>query len=56
MIFRSRCRKIESQRIDKESFEDDGLINAKRLLAHLRIRDDLKIEECDIEAIARFAV
>ncbi len=45
--------KLESQRIDKESFEDDGLINAKRLLAHLRIRDDLEIEECDIEAIAK---
>lgn len=45
--------KLESQRIDKESFEDDGLINAKRLLAHLRIRDDLEIEECDIDAIAK---
>ena len=45
--------KLESQRIDKEAFEDDGLINAKRLLAHLRIRDDLEIEESNIEAIAK---
>ena len=45
--------KLESQRTDKESFNDDGRINAKRLLAHLRVRDDLKIEESDIENIAK---
>lgn len=45
--------KLESQRTDKESFDDDGRINAKRLLAHLRIRDDLKIEESDIENIEK---
>ena len=45
--------KLESQRIDKVSFDDDGRINAQRLLAHLRVRDDLKIEESDIENIRK---
>jgi len=43
--------KLESQRTDKDSFKDDGRINAKRLLAHLRIRDDLEIDESTITVI-----
>lgn len=45
--------KLESQRTDREAFNDDGPINVQRLLAHIRIRDDLTIEESDIENIAK---
>lgn len=43
--------RLESQRLDIESFNDDGERAAQRLLAHLRIRDDLEIEGNVIEAI-----
>lgn len=43
--------KIESQRLSKESFEDDGVRNARRLAAHIRINDDLDISEDILHAI-----
>lgn len=43
--------KLEMQRIDKAAFADDGRINAKRLVAHLKIRDDLELDDTIIEAI-----
>ena len=43
--------RLESQRLTKESFDDDGARNAKRLLAHVRLRDDLEIYETVIEYI-----
>lgn len=43
--------KLEAQRTESEAFADDGRINARRLSAHLKIRDDLGIEEHIIDAI-----
>lgn len=43
--------KLESQRLDKEAFEDDGERAAQRLLAHLKIRDDLEIDDSVLKAI-----
>ena len=43
--------RLESQRLTKDAFDDDGNRNAKRLLAHIRLRDELEIEETFIKAI-----
>ncbi|MGV8027435.1 MAG: AAA domain-containing protein [Anaerolineaceae bacterium] len=43
--------KLEAQRTWPEAFSDDGEINARRLSAHLKIRDDLEIDERIIDAI-----
>ena len=43
--------KLESQRLTPKAFEDDGERNAKRLLAHLRLRDDLDIDGGILESI-----
>lgn len=43
--------KLESQRTDPISFADDGRINAKRLLAHLRLMDDLDIDSNSLQII-----
>lgn len=40
--------RLESQRLTEEAFEDDGIRNAQRLLAHLRLRDDLEIDKDEI--------
>jgi len=37
--------RLESQRLSREAFDDDGPRNAKRLLAHLKLRDDIELEE-----------
>lgn len=37
--------RLESQRLTEESFADDGARNAKRLLAHINLRDDLELSE-----------
>lgn len=37
--------KIEAQRLDKESFEDDGRRNARKLAAYIRISDELEISD-----------
>lgn len=44
-------KKLESQRITPEAFEDDGERNARRLAAHIRINDDLGIAEDILLAI-----
>ena len=44
-------KKLESQRTTPEAFEDDGERNARRLAAHIRINDDLAIDEEIREAI-----
>jgi len=44
-------KKIETQRTTPESFEDDGERNARRLVAHIRINDDLEISDEIQEAI-----
>ncbi|WP_446787115.1 DEAD/DEAH box helicase [Macellibacteroides fermentans] len=38
-------KRLKSQRLDADSFADDGQRNAKKLVSHLRIRDDLDISE-----------
>lgn len=43
--------KLEVQRTEYEAFADDGRLNARRLSAHLKIRDDLEIDEQIIDAI-----
>lgn len=43
--------KLEAQRLDLQSFSDDGAKNAKRLLAHLGLRDDLDITPKTLSAI-----
>lgn len=43
--------KLDAQRTESESFADDGRINARRLSAHLKIRNDLEIDEQIIDAI-----
>lgn len=43
--------RLESQRLSREAFEDDGARNAKRLMAHLKLRDDLEIDENIIACI-----
>lgn len=43
--------KLEAQRTCPEAFADDGRINARRLSSHLKIRDDLGIDEQIIDAI-----
>lgn len=43
--------KLEAQRTWPEAFSDDGEINARRLSAHLKIRDDLEIDGQIIDAI-----
>ena len=43
--------KIEAQRISKESFEDDGARNARKLAAYIRINDDLDIPSGILSAI-----
>ena len=45
--------RLMSQRLDAESFSDDGQRNAKRLSSHLRIRDDLDISESAIAIIQK---
>ena len=45
--------KLEAQRLEPESFDDDGDRIAQRLLAHLRIRDDLEIDSSVLEAIEK---
>lgn len=45
--------KIESQRTTKESFEDDGPRNARKLAAYIRINDDLAINEDILMAIEK---
>ncbi|PKO08624.1 MAG: hypothetical protein CVU40_14295 [Chloroflexi bacterium HGW-Chloroflexi-2] len=42
---------LEAQRTLPKAFTDDGRINARRLSAHLKIRDDLGIDEQIIDAI-----
>ena len=44
--------KLESQRLDAEAFSDDGAINAKRLVAHLKTRDDLDIDDNVLDTIS----
>lgn len=44
-------KKISEQRLTLEAFEDDGLRNARRLAAYIRINDDLNISEKIREAI-----
>lgn len=44
-------KKLESQRITPEAFEDDGERNARRLAAHIRINDALGIAEDILLAI-----
>ena len=44
-------KKLESQRTTPEAFEDDGMRNARRLAAHIRINDDLEISREIQEAI-----
>jgi len=43
--------RLNTQRLEREAFDDDGQTNAKRLASHLKIRDDLEIEEGTIEII-----
>lgn len=43
--------RIEAQRTSKESFEDDGARNARKLAAYIRINDDLDIPEEILSAI-----
>ncbi|MDR0453606.1 MAG: AAA family ATPase [Deferribacteraceae bacterium] len=45
-------KKLKAQRLTREAFSDDGADNARRLVAHLRNRDDLKITQEDISAIS----
>ena len=45
--------RLESQRTDKTAFMDDGVNNAKRLLAHLKIRDDIDLGDEIIQAIEK---
>ena len=47
--------KLESQRLEREAFEDDGQLNVKRLLAYLRIREDAVVGEKELESIAKVA-
>ena len=42
---------LENQRMTKEGFEDDGKINAKRLLAHINICPELNISQSNIEIL-----
>ncbi|WP_029545002.1 AAA domain-containing protein [Selenomonas sp. AB3002] len=44
-------RKIEAQRTSLESFKDDGQRNARRLIAYIRINDELGISDVIKEAI-----
>lgn len=44
-------KKIESQRTTKETFEDDGVRNARQLAAYIRINDDLEIDDDILNAI-----
>lgn len=44
-------RRIEAQRITPEAFEDDGQRNARRLVAYIRINDELGISDDVREAI-----
>ena len=43
--------KIEAQRVSKESFEDDGARNARKLAAYIRINDDIDIPKDILSAI-----
>lgn len=44
--------RLESQRLSEDVFsEDDGSRNAKRLLAHIKLRDDLEIEDEIVSSI-----
>lgn len=43
--------RLESQRLERESFSDDGARNAKRLSSHLKVRFDLEIDEDTIQKI-----
>ena len=43
--------KLEAQRIVPEAFNDDGRLNAWKLSAYLKVRDDLEIDEKIINAI-----
>lgn len=45
--------RLEAQRLDPDAFSDDGRRNAKRLASHLRIRDDLGIEESTLDVIQK---
>jgi Cdc6-like AAA superfamily ATPase len=42
---------LKEQRLTKQSFNDDGDKKVRKLLTHLRIRDDLKIEQTYMDAI-----
>lgn len=43
--------RLENQRTDIIAFEDDGLRNAKKLLAYLNINDDINVTDSEREAI-----
>lgn len=43
--------RLNAQRITKESFSDDGVMQARRLLSHLKLRDDLQIGANEISSI-----
>ena len=43
--------RLEAQRTTMEAFADDGRRNAKRLVSHLKFRDDLDLDEDVIQAI-----
>lgn len=45
--------RLESQRTDRIAFMDDGANNAKRLLAHLKIREELDLGDEIIQAIEK---
>ena len=44
-------RRIKSQRLSREAFEDDGARNARKLAAFIRLNDDLQIDESIQSAI-----
>ena len=44
-------KKIESQRVTPDAFADDGIRNARRLAAYIRINDDLSIDKDILQSI-----
>lgn len=47
----SIVEKLDGQRTVKEAFADDGVRNAKKLIAHLKYRDDLELDDDVIPTI-----
>lgn len=44
--------KLKAQRLNREAFADDGADNARRLVAHLKNRDDINIQQDDMNSIS----